>query len=552
MKPEFMRLRRALAGAAAALLIAAGIVVLSPALSASAHHNTISVNASCTNFVWSINWTIVNSEYDKSETITSSSDSSIIAKGDTLAKGAKFTKSEVVSGPVTKTLSITAKWSNGVTSSDSRTIYPDDFKGTCERQDSPKVSIDGSTCTSPSAATGNVSFTLTGATSSYTVALMAGSTQKDSVPSTGGSGTFSNVPAGTYTVKAFTSKVAATSGEITVSTCTQVTPEIELVIQPCITGGALGAVTANLSKLVSGSTYLVKLYNSNDVVLDTLSLTASTGSHTSVFPNHGPGSYYVTLSTSAGDQLALSADATILDCTPELIVQLEPCMQPVLGNDRAINVHLEGLATSKAYTVQLLTDDAAQTVVDSTTTLVGNATFTHTFTGVPAPADYVVKVVGGSAPLVSDSISATPCLPTLAPPSIEIQADQCSGVGSTIGALSASMIDLDATKTYYVRIVDSTGTTVAGGEDQQVTGSATASVQFPKITTSGTYSAQLLIDPGKQLAATSPTSVDLKICLPTLAMTGPGVLVPLGSVAALLLTLGGAVVTGRLRRRMAL
>lgn len=559
MKPEFMRLRRAFAGVVAALLMAAGLVVLSPALSASAHHNTITVSASCTNYVWSINWTIVNSESDKTETITSSTDQAVIANGTVLAQAATYTKSEVVSGPMTKTLTVDARWNNGVTNTNSKTIYPSDFTGTCEAPDTPSISVTGTTCSTQSANNGTVTFALSGATKSYTVALMAGTTQKATTTSSGGTGSFSNVPPGTYALTATAGGVSVTSSAFTVSACAQQTPDIDLAIQPCVTGGALGAITANLTNLTAGTSYLVTLYSSDDLELDTLPLTATSTSQSMPFPGHGPGEYYVVISTAAGDALATSANATIPSCSSVLSVsvQLEPCLAPLNGTDRAINVQLAGLAASTVYTVQLLTDDAAQTVVASTSTPGDSATtFLHTFTAAPSPGDYVVKVTGTSTSVTSDSISAPRCdLTTLAPPSIELVADQCDATGTGTSPLSARMIDLDATKTYFVRIVDSTGATVAGGEDQEVSGSTTASVQFPKITSSGTYSAQLLINPGKQLAATSsPSAVDFSICasLPTLAMTGPGVLVPLGSVAALLLTLGGAVVTGRLRRRMAL
>jgi hypothetical protein len=251
--------------------------------------------------------------------------------------------------------------------------------------------------------------------------------------------------------------------------------------------------------------------------------------------------------------MASSAHATITDCPADatVTVQLEPCAALQTGDEREISVTVDGLSASTVYTVRLVTADTAKTVVDSTTTPGGAATsFTHTFTGVPSPGEYRVEVLWASETLVSDSISAPLCdLTTLAPPEITILANTCEGTGQR--ALSASVIELDPTSTYYVRVVGSGGTTVAGGEDQAVTGVTTATVRFPRITAPGTYTAQLLVGPGKQLAATSPSSAALAVCLPTLAMTGPGALVPLGSFAALLLTLGGAVVTGRLRRRMA-
>jgi hypothetical protein len=557
MKPEFMRLRRALAGTVAALLLAAGIVVMSPALSASAHHNTITTSASCVNSQWTITWTITNSESDKSEQITSSSDQSIIANGTEIAKGGSYTRTEIVSGPVKKTLQVSATWSNGVKNTASKTIYPGDFTGTCQAPDVPSISVT-STCTTPGAATGTVSFTLTGVTKSYTVKLISGDTTKATITSTGGTGSFNNVSAGTYTVKAYVSGgPSATSGPVRVETCAPTAPDVDLAIETCTTTGIAGTVTVNLRNLVVGSSYGLRLYSGADVELHAVTITATATTHTASLPARGPGEYYAKVLDSNGAVLTVSADATIVPCAKELdvTVQLVPCEPMQTGNDRKISATVDGLTASTVYTVRLVTADASATAIASTTTPGGNATsFSYTFTDVPTPGNYKVEVVSGSARLVSDTITAPQCnLVTLAPPSIELTADKCETASSAApAALTARMTDLDSTKTYYVRIVDASGKAAAGGEDKMVSGVTTATVKFPKVTTPGHYTAQLLIEPGKQLAATSEASAELRMCLPTLAMTGPGELLPLGGIAALLLTLGGAVVTGRLRRRMAL
>jgi hypothetical protein len=180
--------------------------------------------------------------------------------------------------------------------------------------------------------------------------------------------------------------------------------------------------------------------------------------------------------------------------------------------------------------------------------------FSHTFTGVSGPGEYAVRILGATNPVVSDPVAVALCdLDTLAPPSIELVGDPCDGAGSSAPApLTAQLIDLDPSSTYYVRIVDGAGAAVTGGADRLVSGAATTTVTFPGVTAPGEYTAQLLIDPDKQLAATSPEISARGMCLPTLALTGPGELLPLAGIAALLLTLGGAVVTGRLRRRTAL
>lgn len=556
MKPEFMRLRRALAGTVAALLLAAGLVVLSPAVSASAHHNTISVTAACVNHQWTITWKITNSEYDKSETITHSSDESVIAVGTVIDRAGTYTKTETVSGPVDKTLTVTAKWSNGYTQTNAKTVRKSDFVGTCAPAETPKVIAAATGCVAYGTNDGTVSFTLSGVSKSYTVELRQGATVIQSTTSSGGSGAFAGVAPGKYTVKAWTAHKSVQTDEFEVLECAPNTPIIALLAAPCVTGGALGAVTAKMTNLNTGITYRLTLHSADGTVLETKDHTATSASFETSFTKRGTGTYYATAAIGNGPVMATSANAVITDCPrgASVTVQLEPCAVSTGDSEREISVQVDGLAASTVYTVQLVTDDAARTVIASTTTAGGTiSTFTHTFTGVPAGA-YKVEVLGGSTTLVSDTVTAAGCgLDTLAPPSIEVLAASCEGVGSAAPApLRARMIDLDPASTYYVRIVDGSGAAVTGGQDRTVTGVATATVAFPGITAPGTYTAQLLVDPGKQLAATSPASSGVRMCLPTLAMTGPGELIPLGGVAALLLTLGGAVVMGRLRRRMAL
>jgi len=310
--------------------------------------------------------------------------------------------------------------------------------------------------------------------------------------STGGAGSFPNVPAGTYTVTATASSgESVTSASVTVTDCTPAAPVLALAVAPCVAGGSFGAITASLSDLALGSVYNVRLYSSAGTLLDTLSLTATSASATLAFPGHGPGTYYATVTGAGGAVLATSSNATIAVCAADLevTVQLEPCSVFQTGTARDISVAVEGMSASTPYTVRLVTTDAAATEIASITTPGTATTFTHTFTGVPTPGDYKVLVTDGTDTYESDTVDATTCLDTLAPPSIELLADQCDGSGTGIDALTARMIDLDATKTYYVRIVDSSGDTVLGGEDRTVTGSTTATVEFPDVTTAGDYTA---------------------------------------------------------------
>jgi hypothetical protein len=546
MKPEFMRLRRALASTLAALLLAVGIVVLSPALSASAHDKTVTAN--CDNGL-----SISLTNYPQGTTVTVVVDGANRTSGSQTFSGNWSEKYDWES-TVAHTFSVAVVSPDDPQRSRGWTFTKTGSVDACPSPDSPTVTIAGESCVNPSTKGGTITFNLGGVSRTYTVTLNGTS---KTTTSTGGTGTFLNVPPGTYTVTATASNgPSATSGPVTLTDCAPAAPLIALSSEPCVTGGSLGAITASLSNLAIGSTYQLKLFASGGAVLETLSLTATAATATQAFAAQGSGTYYATVTAPGGTPVATSANTTIGTCAAELAVtvQLEPCTVFQTGTARAISVELEGMAPSTVYTVSLVTADADETEIATTTTPGDSATtFVHTFTGVPNPGNYKVLVVGGTDSMESDTVAAAKCgLDTLAPPSIELIADQCDGSGTGIDALAARMIDLDASKTYYVRIVDASGATVPGGEDRTVSGSTTATVEFPDVTAAGTYNAQLLIDPGKQLAATSAASIDFALCLPTLAMTGPGALVPLGSVAALLLTLGGAVVMGRLRRRMAL
>lgn len=89
---------------------------------ASAHHNTINPVITCTDdYKYKIEWSVTNSE-SLTETITASSDTALIPVGTTL--GNKETKvfTEIVSSPVTKTLTLSAKWSNNNTASNSAQV----------------------------------------------------------------------------------------------------------------------------------------------------------------------------------------------------------------------------------------------------------------------------------------------------------------------------------------------------------------------------------------------------------------------------------------------
>src|SRR5690606_5263291 len=284
MKPEFMRLRRAFAGAVAALLLAVGIVALSPALSASAHNYT--VTAACETGL-NVNLTSYPSGTQVTVTIDGSTETDTTCSGN-WAK--TYTWNKHVDHAYTVTV-----------------LSPDDLDGSrkwsftksgnvagCPPADQPNISASATSCSPSSAATGTVTFILSGVTKPYTVTLLSGATTKATTTSSGGNGSFSNVSPGTYTVSASVSGgPSASSGPVTVTTCTPTMPDIELVVESCATIGGLGTVVAHLSNLVAGTSYTLTLYSGAAVVLDTASLTATSSTHSTSFPGHGPGEYYV-------------------------------------------------------------------------------------------------------------------------------------------------------------------------------------------------------------------------------------------------------------------
>lgn len=118
--------KKVLAGLAT-MAIALGMVAVT-ATSASAHHNTIEAVITCdtSDYTYDVDWSVTNSE-TVVETITSSSDSSLVAVGTTL--GNKETKHffESFTVPTNKTLTLGAKWSNNQTNTSSGEIKKNQF-----------------------------------------------------------------------------------------------------------------------------------------------------------------------------------------------------------------------------------------------------------------------------------------------------------------------------------------------------------------------------------------------------------------------------------------
>lgn len=157
-------MRKTIIVAAAAALVVSGIV-MSPAPKAEAHHNTITVSVACVNYQWVATWGVENSE-NLVETITATSDPANIPVGTEIGKRAIFTFTEVFAAPVDKVLSLTGKWSNNQTQSNTGKLNKSQFEGTCE-QPPPPTPEDASASATPEPATceapGAVTFTVVNA-----------------------------------------------------------------------------------------------------------------------------------------------------------------------------------------------------------------------------------------------------------------------------------------------------------------------------------------------------------------------------------------------------
>src|SRR5690554_1537605 len=222
MKPEFMRLRRALAGTVAAFLLAAGIVVLSPALSASAH--TPSSSASCTGGL-----TVDLKTYPKGTTIKVTVDN-VLVHDVTLHKDWQNWYANV---PWDKT--VNHVYQIDVDSPDGKKYdYKKDGKVTgCVPADNPKLSVNAGGCVAYGTTTGTVSYTLSGVNGTYTIELRKNGATVQTANSGAGTGQFTSVAPGAYTVKAKSSHKKVETQQFTVAECAPNKPVIQLVADPC-------------------------------------------------------------------------------------------------------------------------------------------------------------------------------------------------------------------------------------------------------------------------------------------------------------------------------
>ena len=119
-----------LAGAFTGGIVGAVVGLAAPS---SAHHNTITGYVACrTGGGWDVTWRVVNSE-QRTETITASSRPSVVPVGTVLGHNeAKIFAEAVMTKPVSAvTLTLSARWSNGVTQTSSGSIPASSFADKC-------------------------------------------------------------------------------------------------------------------------------------------------------------------------------------------------------------------------------------------------------------------------------------------------------------------------------------------------------------------------------------------------------------------------------------
>ena len=115
------------------LTLAAGFAVVGSAGAASAWDNTVSGTVECaTGGGWAVTWQVVNSE-PNTETITESNRPAAVAVGTTLDESETRTFTETITTKPTAdvTLTLSAEWDTGDTSTDSGTVPLSSFSDNC-------------------------------------------------------------------------------------------------------------------------------------------------------------------------------------------------------------------------------------------------------------------------------------------------------------------------------------------------------------------------------------------------------------------------------------
>lgn len=114
------------------LVLAVGFAVVGIAGAASAHHNTITGSVACkTGGGWAVTWSVVNSE-QITETITASNRAAVpVGTTLTAAQTRTFTETVTTKPGSPLTLTLSARWTNGVTASNSGSIAVASFADSC-------------------------------------------------------------------------------------------------------------------------------------------------------------------------------------------------------------------------------------------------------------------------------------------------------------------------------------------------------------------------------------------------------------------------------------
>jgi hypothetical protein len=301
-------------------------------------------------------------------------------------------------------------------------------------------------------------------------------------------------------------------------------PIVDISAEACVYGsaGPRATITVELSGLSIGWDYSVALWSEGATVA-TEELTAFAETATVAFPNQSPGSYHAAV-TAAGESAVESAPVMVSDCNPA----------PTPGPST--------------------TPTPPETIPDATTPP------SQSPGPSPSPAPSTSPSVSPS-PSPSPSTlpdSTTPPGPTTPPRGVLSESEVRSLITPSTcstsrnlsnGTVAIALAGLDSTRTYYVRLVDSSGATAAGGAERSISGVTARSITFTGVPSPGTYSAVLSVGPAKQLVSSEQVVLS-RACLSTLAITGPGGVLALVLLAALLMGLGTIAITGRLRRRV--
>lgn len=375
MKPEFMRLRRAVTLALASLIAAVSLAALSPAVSAAANHNTVSVAAACVNNTWTVTWTVTNSEADKSETIVESSQPSLVPVGTLIGAGETITVVEQVAGSINKTLTVKGHWADGDVTDIPRsaTVTPYHFTGTCAAPQTPyppSVTIGVEPCVyGSSGPAGAITVALEGLASGwqYRIQLWSGDTAIETLTheatSPAFSTTFADRAPGEYraTAQAIGDSPVSTTESVTIADCTpaptptpEPTPEPSPSPEPPAETPPQAVLPEEQTRALPSITATPSACNSANLASGTVSVAVAGLDRTH--------SYYVKLVDKNGDTIPGGSERRITDAT-------------------SASLSFAGVPAAGAYSAVLLANPRMQLVGDAPVALAQGCLSTLALTG---------------------------------------------------------------------------------------------------------------------------------------------------------------------------